>query len=88
MAIHDMWKLDKSSPLKNNKAKIAADIAAAKAKREAAGQAPGKGLTPERAAELKSQVDATKASMAAKKRAKFGGRFGEGNRETKADGSY
>ena len=55
------------------KKKIAADVAAAKMK-----GAPKKKFDAKKA---KAQVDAIKKTMHAKGRAKYGGRFGEGNRK-------
>ena len=57
------------------KKKIAADIAAAKKR--------GVKKKPFDAKKAKAKVDATKSSMVAKKRKKYGGRFGEGNRPAK-----
>ena len=57
----------------DRKAKIAADVAAAKAK--------GAKKKPFDAKKAKAQVDAIKSTMKAKGRAKYGGRFGEGNRK-------
>lgn len=68
----------KGSPMKNNRAKIAADIAAAKER--------GVTKKPYDAAKAKAEVDAIKSTMEAKKRKKYGGRFGEGNRAVTSTG--